>query len=175
MSNVAHKPLHRWALTGLAAASLLASAGCAANPPAPAGGAETPAESSEAAAPETNTESSPAAESPDATESDAPAESAGSYADGTYTATGSYQTPGGEEEIGVTITLDGDTVADVQTEPMPSNPTTELYQGKFSSGIKDEIVGKPLDELTVSKVAGSSLTSGGFAAAVDQIKGDAAQ
>lgn len=157
MRNAVQKPHHRWALTGMAAASLLASAGCAASP--------TPA---------------PGADNGDAGGNSAPAETGaasetGAYADGTYTATGSYQTPGGEESIGVTLTLASGSVADVQTEPMPSNPTTELYQGKFSSGIKDQIVGTPIEELNVSKVSGSSLTSGGFGDAIEQIKGEAAQ
>ena len=41
-------------------------------------------------------------------------------------------------------------------------------------GISEEVVGKALDDLNVSRVAGSSLTSGGFNAAVDDIKEQAA-
>lgn len=153
MTIAVKKPYQRWALTGLAAVSLLGSAACAASPtPSPGGGG---GDAANAAEPGTG--------------------SGGSYTDGTYTATGSYQTPGGEESIGVTVTLDSGSVADVQTEPMPSNATTELYQGKFSSGIKEQIVGTPLDELSVDKVSGSSLTSGGFSDAIEQIKGEAAQ
>ncbi|WP_323958781.1 hypothetical protein [Arthrobacter sp. JZ12] len=148
MTDAVQPASRRWALAGLAAASLLSSAACAATPPASGGG----------------NDGGPAG-----------GNGAGSYADGTYTATGSYQTPGGEESIGVTVTLESGAVADVQMEPMPSNPTTELYQGKFSSGIKDEIVGTPIDELDVSRVSGSSLTSGGFRDAIEQIKGDAGQ
>ncbi|GAB3532562.1 hypothetical protein GCM10027403_05100 [Arthrobacter tecti] len=154
MSNAVPKPFSRWALTSLAAASLLGSAGCAATP--------TPAPGAEGGSGETSSPATDGAE-------------AAAFADGTYTATGSYQTPGGEESIEVTVTLESGAVADVSTEPMPSNPTTEQYQGKFSSGIKDEIVGTPIDELNVSKVSGSSLTSGGFKEAIDQIKGEAAQ
>lgn len=158
--------LHRrWALTGLAAASILGSAGCAAAP-APAPGADT---NGAAQTPSAAVDEPPAQAGNDA------AADAGAYADGTYTATGSYQTPGGEESIGITLTLESDSVSDVQTEPMPSNPTTELYQGKFSSGIKEQIVGTPIDELDVSKVSGSSLTSGGFRDAIEQIKSEAAQ
>lgn len=150
MTHAVKQPYQRWALTGLAAASLLGSVSCAASPtPSPGDGGEA----ANAAEPATN----------------------GSYADGTYSATGSYQTPGGEEKIGVTVTLESGSVADVQTEPMPSNPTTELYQGKFSSGIKEQIVGTPIDALNVDKVSGSSLTSGGFSDAIEQIKSEAAQ
>lgn len=169
MSNIAQTPYQRWALAGLAAATLLGSAACAATPaPAPGADGGDPAETSaaETSAPAGDTASTPAGEAPAGD---------GAYADGTFTATGSYQTPGGEESIGVTLTVEADTVTDVQTEPMPGNATTEEFQGKFSSGIKDQIVGTPLDELNVSKVSGSSLTSGGFNAAVEQIKSEAAQ
>jgi uncharacterized protein with FMN-binding domain len=95
------------------------------------------------------------------------------YKDGEYTSVGSYVSPGGTEEIGVTLTLEKDVVTAVATEPMPSNPTAKLYQARFSGGIEDQIVGKKLDDLAVDKVAGSSLTSGGFAQAADKIKGEA--
>ncbi|KQP27893.1 hypothetical protein ASF38_03500 [Aeromicrobium sp. Leaf272] len=51
--------------------------------------------------------------------------------------------------------------------------TSKQYQEKFAGGIADEIVGKNIDDIDVSKVAGSSLTSGGFNEAVDQIKSEA--
>ncbi|WP_299166715.1 FMN-binding protein [uncultured Arthrobacter sp.] len=155
MTHTVKMPYQRWALTGIAALSLLGSAGCAASPtPAPGNGG---------------------AAGGDAADTAVPGGGSGDYANGTYSATGSYQTPGGEESIGVTVTLESGAVADVQTEPMPSNGTTELYQGKFSSGIKEQIVGTPLDELSVDKVSGSSLTSGGFSNAIEQIKSEAAQ
>lgn len=158
MTYAVKKPHQRWALTGLAAVSLLGSAACAASPaPSPGAGAGAGGDAANAAE---------------------PVPSAGGeagYADGTFSATGSYQTPGGEESIGVTVTLESGIVSDVQAEPMPSNPTTRLYQGKFSSGIREQIVGTPLDELSVDKVSGSSLTSGGFRHAIEQIKSEAAQ
>ncbi len=57
---------------------------------------------------------------------------------------------------------------------MPSNPTTKLYQERFASGIQEEINGKKLDDLEVDKVAGSSLSSGGFSEAAEKIKSEAA-
>lgn len=154
MTHAVKKPHQRWALTGFAALSLLGSAACAASPtPSPGAGG-------------------------DAANAAEPASGAGGeagYTDGTFSATGSYQTPGGEESIGVTVTLESGVVSAVQTEPMPSNGTTELYQGKFSSGIREQIVGTPLDDLSVDKVSGSSLTSGGFRTAIEQIKSEAAQ
>ena len=56
---------------------------------------------------------------------------------------------------------------------MPDNPTTLEYQARFAGGVADAVVGKKLDELSVDKVAGSSLTSGGFNDAVGKIKSEA--
>jgi uncharacterized protein with FMN-binding domain len=99
---------------------------------------------------------------------------AGSYQDGTYSADGNYVSPNGTETVGVQLTLAGGSVSDVVITPHPSNPNTKKFQGEFASGIKAQIVGKQLDEIKVSKVAGSSLTSGGFNQAVEKIKADAA-
>jgi len=96
------------------------------------------------------------------------------YADGEYAATGEYQSPNGLESIEVTLTLSDNTVTAVEVTPQPTNPNTELFQGQFAGGIAAQVVGRNIDELTVDKVAGSSLTSGGFNAALEQIKADAA-
>ena len=158
----------------LAAASLLGVAGCAGTAPTP--GAEPAEETASSASPEAPAGSA-APEAPVSagpTEA-APAASGQTYKDGEFTQVGSYVSPGGTEEIGVTLTLEKDVVTAVTTQPMPSNPTAKLYQERFSGGIQDEIVGKKLDELKVDKVAGSSLTSGGFAEATDLIKSEAKQ
>lgn len=161
-------PLHKRVLTALAAVSILGAAGCA------GAEAETPAADAPAA-------EAPAAESPAADATEAPAAgptaeaAAGdqTYEDGTYTQTGGYQSPAGPEEVGVTLTLAADVVTAVEVEPMPDNPTTTMYQERFAGGISEAIVGKKLDELAVDKVAGSSLTSGGFNEAADKIKSEA--
>ena len=101
-------------------------------------------------------------------------DAAGSYEDGTYTAEGSYQTPETVEQITVTLTLADGVVTEVEVTGDPQAPETERYQGQFIDGIGDEVVGKPIDELNVSRVAGSSLTSGGFNDAVESIKEQAA-
>lgn len=105
----------------------------------------------------------------------APSAAAGSasYKDGTYSADGNYVSPNGTETVGVTLTLAGGAVSDVQITQHPSNPNTRKFQGEFAGGIQSQIVGKSLDEIKVSKVAGSSLTSGGFNQAVEKIKSEA--
>lgn len=100
--------------------------------------------------------------------------SSGSYKDGTYTADGSYQTPETVESISVTLTVADGVVKDVEVTGDPQARETEEYQAKFIGGISGEVVGKSLDELNVTRVAGSSLTSGGFNEALKSIKEQAA-
>ncbi len=103
-----------------------------------------------------------------------PAEpSASAYADGTYSAEGSYATPETVEAITVTVTLENDVVTAVDVVGNPSKRESIQYQGKFIGGIQGEVVGKRIDELEVSRVAGSSLTSGGFNQALEAIKAEA--
>lgn len=101
--------------------------------------------------------------------------SADGYNDGTYTAEGSYQTPETVEQISVTLTLEEGIVSEVTVEGDPQAPETEQYQGAFIGGIAEEVVGVAIDDLEVSRVSGSSLTSGGFNAAVEDIKSQAAK
>lgn len=93
-----------------------------------------------------------------------------SYKDGSYTADGSYQAPSGTESITVELTLAGDKVTEVTVTPHATNPTAKGNQAKFVGGISDQIVGKDIDSLNVTKVSGSSLTSGGFKIAIAAIK-----
>lgn len=146
-----HASLRKNVLVGIAGLSLAGTAaGCA------PGAQGTPAQTTPAAG-------SAAASAP----------AAGSYQDGTYSADGNYVSPNGTETVGVQLTLAGGSVSDVVITPHPSNPNTRKFQGEFAGGIKSQIVGKKLDEIKVSKVAGSSLTSGGFNQAVEKIKADA--
>lgn len=121
---------------------------------------------------------SPAAEDTTADSStgtgDSGSDSAAAYADGTYTADGTYQTPESVETISVTVTLQDDIITDVEVAGDPQRPESEQYQGQFIGGIADVVVGQDIDEISVSRVAGSSLTSGGFNQAIETIKAEAA-
>ncbi|WP_146361506.1 FMN-binding protein [Arthrobacter yangruifuii] len=157
-------------LCAAAGLSLLSAAGCASGEdtatadPAPAG---SPASSSAASAPETSPAAAPDA-APDA------AAGSGSYADGEYTGTGSYIPPSGtSEDVDVTLRLENGVVAELDVETSQKNPTSKQYQREFTSGVKEQVVGKSLDELDVDKVAGSSLTSQGFNRALDAIRSEA--
>jgi uncharacterized protein with FMN-binding domain len=144
-----------YVMAAAAGISLLGAAGCSAGTEANATGTDA-----ESAAPGQQAQA---------------ADSATGYADGTYSADGQYQSPNGTESIGITVTLQSGVVTAVEAETHPSNPNTRRFQGEFASGIAGQVVGKKLDELKVSKVAGSSLTSGGFNDAVEQIKAEASR
>ena len=76
-------------------------------------------------------------------------------------------------ENGTVVVADG-VISAVEVQGDPQRPESEEYQGRFIGGISDEVVGRSIDEIQVSRVAGSSLTSGGFNEAIEQIKADAA-
>lgn len=132
-----------------------------------AGCAPTEVESTPAETTEPSTEATTAPE--DTTE-----EAASTYVDGTYTESGTYQSPNGTESVDVTVTLADDIITAVEVVGEATAPNSVRYQGEFISGISAIVVGQDIDSISVSKVAGSSLTSGGFNAAIEQIKVDAA-
>jgi uncharacterized protein with FMN-binding domain len=96
------------------------------------------------------------------------------YADGTYTAMGSYRTPENVEQISVTITLEKGVVSGVEVVGDPQKQDSKKFQGQFIGGIADHVIGKPIDEISVRRVSGSSLTSGGFMQALAKIREQAA-
>ena len=122
-------------------------------------------------APSTNTTSQ--TESTDTSSPTSSTATDGTYKDGTYSASGTYQTPGGVEKVTVKVTLAGGVINSVDMERDPTTPEAEEYQGRFVDGYKSQVEGKKIDEVTLNRVAGSSLTSGGFNKALDTIKNDA--
>lgn len=101
-------------------------------------------------------------------------EASGEYADGTYTAIGSYQSPGGQEEIELRVTLTGGEITQTNATTKAASGTSRQYQREFINNYKDLVVGKSIDSVELDRVAGSSLTSNGFNEALDEIKREAA-
>lgn len=150
---------------GIAGLSLAGTvAGCA-----PSATQDTPATTGNSSP---ATSAAPSTTSPSGTSSSL-ASSGSVYQDGTYSADGTYVSPNGTETVGVELTLASGNVTAVNITQHPSNPNTRKFQGEFAGGIAAQIVGKSIDELSVSKVAGSSLTSGGFNQALEKIKAEA--
>lgn len=95
------------------------------------------------------------------------------YKDGKYTVTGNYVSPGGPREIGVTITLKGDVITESVFEGRADDPTSQRFQGEFRDNYQPQVIGKNIDEVNLTKVAGSSLTPKGFDDALEKVKSEA--
>jgi uncharacterized protein with FMN-binding domain len=153
---VRKRPVLRGGLAaGIAGLGLLTLAGCAID--------QAQADDTVTTTPETS----------ESTTSGATSSATSTYADGTYSAEAQYLAPSGQETVSVTITLADDVVTAVTATGDATDHEAVEFQDRFSSGISAEVVGKDIAGLSVSRVSGSSLTSNGFNAALEQIRSDA--
>ena len=95
------------------------------------------------------------------------------YKNGTYSANGTYSSPGGQDQIAVTITLVNDIVTDATVTSVIADNTSLKYQNRFISGYKQYVVGQNISSLNLTVFSGSSLTPIGFNDALAQIKAQA--
>ncbi len=91
------------------------------------------------------------------------------YKDGTYKATGSYQSPQGTDTIGVSVTLKSNVITAVTVTPN-SNEISGKWQTNFAKNVSAVVVGKKISDVQLTNVSGSSLTPIGFNDALAQIK-----
>ena len=96
-----------------------------------------------------------------------------SYEDGTYSAEGRYATPGGIESIQLTVTIQDGVIESTELAQNAKDSEAKEHQAEFAENYETLVVGKNVDEVSLSRVAGSSLTSDGFNRALEQIKEDA--
>lgn len=94
----------------------------------------------------------------------------GVYKDGTYSATGNYVSPGGQEQVQVQVTLANNIITDVSFQADSVSPISQNFQKVFGENYKPLVIGKNINELKLSKVSGSSLTPKGFNDAIEKIK-----
>jgi hypothetical protein len=92
------------------------------------------------------------------------------YADGRYSQIGEYTSPGGEEELGVTLTLQNNLIQEVEVEVKATQPISKKMQIDFAENYREMVIGKSIDEVKLVKVSGSSLTPKGFNDALEKIK-----
>lgn len=97
-----------------------------------------------------------------------PPESKATYRNGTYSATGEYG--GGPSYLPVTVTLANGVITQLEVKTPATNPISLVYQRRFATAVRQVVVGKPISEVKVGRMAGSSLTPDGFNAAIEQIK-----
>lgn len=90
----------------------------------------------------------------------------------TYRTIWSYITGSGKQnEVGLSLTLDGDIIRDVQVEVLTDSEESIKYQKKFAKELPKFIVGKKLAEVaTLDRVAGASGTTKNFKDAVEQLQ-----
>lgn len=95
------------------------------------------------------------------------------YKNGTYTVTASYVAPGrSTHDVIATVKIVDDVVTesrvtyggDVDVE------TSNQYQAKFTRSYQSDVVGKKLDNISLSRSGGASLTSNAFNKAVAELK-----
>ena len=95
------------------------------------------------------------------------------YKDGTYSATGSYVSPAGPEQVELSLVIKDDKVVSANFVGKGTNPTTMKLQGLFKAGFSTYVVGRNIDEISLTVVNGSSLTPKGFTDALLKIKNEA--
>jgi uncharacterized protein with FMN-binding domain len=95
------------------------------------------------------------------------------YADGTYTVSTAYISPAGEEKIDVSVTIAQDVITAATFTGYAENPASIRNQQKFAQAYDAAVVGKNIDELSLSVVNGASLTTRGFNDALTQVRDQA--
>ncbi len=95
------------------------------------------------------------------------------YTDGTYSAIGNYNSPGGAETIGVSLVLKDDIITSATVTAQATRPQSKMFQDMFIGAFASQVVGKNIADLNLSKISGSSLTPKGFNDAVAKIKAQA--
>jgi uncharacterized protein with FMN-binding domain len=92
------------------------------------------------------------------------------FKDGTYKATGDYESPGGSESITISVTLANGVVSSSSAQSGANDLTAKEYQSDFIQNYKTQVVGKNIGDIKLSRVSGSSLTSQGFNNALTKIR-----
>ena len=99
-----------------------------------------------------------------------PEESA--YVDGEYSARGWYGSLPSHQDV--TLTVDDGAVTDVQITIPAEDQTSIAYQQRFARALPDAIIGLPLNEIAIDRLAGASGCSEGFMNALEEIREAAA-
>ena len=90
----------------------------------------------------------------------------GNYADGDYSINGQYG-PVGEDTIDVHLTVKDQNVTAVKIIGHPFTSISKKHQNDFAKAVPGAVVGKPLKDLKVDKLAGASWTTEAFNKALE--------
>lgn len=93
------------------------------------------------------------------------------YDDGEYSARGWYGSLPSHQDV--TLTIESGTVTAVEITTPAEDETSLGYQQRFAEALPDTIIGRPIDDIDVDRVAGSSGCSEGFMSALNDIRDEA--
>ncbi|MFA6105805.1 MAG: hypothetical protein WC725_04425 [Patescibacteria group bacterium] len=99
--------------------------------------------------------------------------SPGTYKDGTYNITTTYNIPDEKaltEDVGVSVTLKNNIITDTSIQPKATNKVSQVWQNMFASNYKTQVIGQNINNLNLSVISGSSLTTNAFNDAIAKIK-----
>lgn len=96
-----------------------------------------------------------------------------SYEDGEYNAVATYVSPGGLQTIDLTVTIESNVIVATSLRSDGASGESQQYIDQFIDGYEIEVIGKNVNEVELSRVAGSSLTSTGFNDALSDIRDQA--
>ena len=94
------------------------------------------------------------------------------YTNGTYYTTKSYRTPDGTYQMNVSLTVNNDKVT-ASTLSFDADGARDGYSKRFSNGYQNQVTGKDLGSVNLSRVGGASLTTNAFNSALSSIKSQA--
>lgn len=95
------------------------------------------------------------------------------YMNGIYTVLQKYTVEGKQDSITVQLTIQNDYASDLTDTYTYSSTKSKSYQDSFESKIRSLIVGKAINNISVSRVGGASVTTDAFNQAFSQIKNNA--
>jgi hypothetical protein len=106
---------------------------------------------------------------PTPTPAPAPAAILYNYRNGTYSSQISFRTPEGTYSMDVTMTMNNDVITSTDIV-FDSKAARDGYTKRFNTSYQTYVIGKDLDTLNLSRVAGASLTTDAFKKAITEIK-----
>jgi len=88
------------------------------------------------------------------------------------TTTATYESPAGPEQVGFTLMVDDEgVITDAKIEMLAKAPISKARQEAFAKEFPTALKGKKLAELTqIDRLGGSSLTTGAFNKALEELK-----
>ena len=90
--------------------------------------------------------------------------------DGEYEATVNYDSPGGDDDITVAVTLESGVITEVSVINRTSNDVSKNYTDNFEANYEVEVLGQELEQFELATVSGASLTTDAFNDALDEIR-----